>query len=221
MFEAQLALQPGSCESGVAHDGYGGDIQHLGGLFHAETTEESKLDYPSSARVYRRQGIERIVNGNQIASALPRDIRYFIQIDVGLVTTPLRGGSSTGGIEQDVPHDARRYGEKVCAMLPVHVRHVDEAQIGLMYQGSSLNGAARFLILHETSRQTAEFAVNARGELIESSRLASRPGAEKFRGFRCFDVSHGTQVARIIFRLLRAPQNNQTEMIASSRGFRL
>ena len=186
----QLEHKPGPRESPVAHDGIRGDFQYGGSLLHAEAAEEPKLDHLSLARIHHRERIQRVVERDQFASAPGRDVRNFVQIDARLISTPFRPGARPRCIQQNVPHDARRYGEEVGPVLPVHIRHIDQAYIGFVHQGCSLHGAARALILHEMAGNAPQFAINPRRELVQGGRFAIRPGAEKFRGFRCLGVSH-------------------------------
>src|SRR5208283_2441692 len=92
-----------------------------------------------------------------------------------------------GMVHQDSPHQLRRNGEKMGAILPLHALVVDQASVGFIHQRGCLEAVARALALHVAARQAAEFVVNDGGEFFQGAWVSSAPSAEQnayFTGLR-------------------------------------
>jgi hypothetical protein len=92
-------------------------------------------------------------------------------------TAPLGRRARPRSIQQNAPHDLGRHGEKVGAVLPVDVSHVDQAQVGFVNQGCGLEGAAGALVLHAVAGDAAELSVDPRRELVQGGCIPVRPSS--------------------------------------------
>src|SRR5262249_31002210 len=69
----QLAMQPGLCHALVAADGGDRGVQCLRGLFDAQPAEEAQFNHAALAFVNFGQGVERVIERQNLRAALWRE----------------------------------------------------------------------------------------------------------------------------------------------------
>jgi hypothetical protein len=62
-------------------------------------------------------------------------------------------------VDQDSPHDLSRDGEEVRPALPLDLAGAGESQVGLVYQGSRLQGVVGAFFCEKAFGGAAQFAV--------------------------------------------------------------
>jgi hypothetical protein len=71
------------------------------------------------------------------------------------LTAPLGRRPGPRVVEQNIAHDPRRDSEELRPMPQIDFGHIDQAHVGFVDQGRSLNGARGTFILHVMSREAA------------------------------------------------------------------
>src|SRR5262245_62394777 len=111
MSSAQFAVEPGFRRIPFTVDGATRNLERLGGLFHAQPSEEPQLDDLALARVEPLEGAERVVERDQITSALGSGVQRLDQ-------RYLRGAAAARDVNKDVAHYPRCDCEEMRAVLP-------------------------------------------------------------------------------------------------------
>ena len=97
------------------------------------------------------------------------------------IASSFGGAVHTGVVDQNPAHHASRYRKEMDAILPVNVAATDQPQIGLMHQGSTLQGLIARLAGETATRHLAKFVINQRNELLASIVLPLTPAREQLR----------------------------------------
>ena len=140
---AHLALQPGLRQPPVAHDGVGRDVQGGCRFLHAQPAEEAQLDDTALPLVELRQRFERVVERHEVLPRLLRDDERFVERDLHRVAATLLIAPCARVVDEDAPHDARRHGEEVRAIVPGNGFPVDQPDVRLVDEGRGLEAVAR------------------------------------------------------------------------------
>ena len=82
-------------------------------------------------------------------------------------------------VDQHAPHDLRRHGEEVGAVLPARVLPVDQPQVGFVDQRRRLQEVARPLSRHVARREAVQLLLDHRRQRVERGLVASAPGHEQ------------------------------------------
>src|SRR5262245_38195799 len=177
----ETAAQPGLGERPVPLDGGRGDVQDLGRILHAQSTEGAQLDDPSLLRVEHRKLRERVVESEELQAGSETGDETLVERDVGLRSPALPGVPVAGVVDEDSAHHPSRNAEEVRAVLPDDPLLVDEAQVGLVYEGRGLERVARPLRAKVGRRSPLEVGVEELHQLLDDATVALPPGEEKVR----------------------------------------
>jgi hypothetical protein len=86
-------------------------------------------------------------------------------------------------INENAPHELRRYREKVRAVFPIYAVLIDEPEINFMNQGSWLEAVVAALPQHVAGGQTMEFVVNEIEQPTFGGAVSLAPFEQKVRNF--------------------------------------
>ena len=95
-------------------------------------------------------------------------------------------------VHQNAPHELRRNPVELGAVLPASSLLINQAKIGLVNQGSGLQRVIRSLAPQVVSRQTSQFALDQRHELVEGRLVTTAPPGQKlsYATFRTHFINH-------------------------------
>ena len=82
------------------------------------------------------------------------------------------------GIHQNAPHEARGHREEVHAILPLDLLDFDQPEIRLVDERRGLKRMPDAFVAHVAPRDTAQFLMDERQQLIERGLLTSAPGLQ-------------------------------------------
>ena len=115
------------------------------------------------------------VQCHQVLGRLVADDQRLLEHHPDGISAALLVAPGARMVDQDVPHDPRRYGKKVSAVPPRDVLRIDEPQVRLIDQCRRLQAVARVLVPHVLSRDSMEFVVDERQQLLECARVSFTP----------------------------------------------
>src|SRR2546427_3529029 len=104
---AHLALQPGFGQPPVAVNRVGRNLQHFGGLFHTQSSEEAEFNDLALPQIDFAQSFEGIVQLDQVSAFFLRTHQRFVECDLGNAASALLVATRAGGIYQNSPHQLR------------------------------------------------------------------------------------------------------------------
>ena len=78
-------------------------------------------------------------------------------------------------VHEDVPHHASRHGEEMRAIVPGHLRRVDEPDIRLVDERRRLEAVPRALARHAAPRDLVQLPVDERNQSLEGGLVAFAP----------------------------------------------
>ena len=87
-------------------------------------------------------------------------------------------------VDKDVAHDAGGHCEEMCAVLPCDVLCVHPPQIRLVHKRGGLQTVPNALVTHVLPRDTMEFVVDERSQLLERLFVALPPFQQQSGNFR-------------------------------------
>src|SRR5581483_2440250 len=134
IFAFDETVEPGFRRPPFALHSDGRQFQHLCGFFNAQAAEEAQFDDFAFAWVEGRKAVERVIERHKLCgSLLAKDQclikRYLLSAGPALFVL-----IAARMIDEDVPHDLCGDGEKVCAVLPVGRRLINQSQVGFVDQ---------------------------------------------------------------------------------------
>ena len=129
--------------------------------------------------VHRRQGLERIVEGDEIVPRLVRHDQRVIKRHSDGPTTALLVTLRPRDVHEDAPHQPRGHREEVGPVLPVDVLDVDQPEVGLVHQRRGLQAVPAALARQAAPRDPAQFIVYERNQLVEGGLIAFPPCEEQ------------------------------------------
>jgi hypothetical protein len=83
------------------------------------------------------------------------------------------------GFHENTSHHTCRHRQEMGAVLPLHLLHVDEPEIGLVDQGGGLQRVTTSFEAHVTARDTVRLVVDERNQLVERRLVAAAPCKEQ------------------------------------------
>jgi len=89
---------------------------------------------------------------------------------------------ATRMLDQDAPHQLRRNGEKMSAIVPLHSLVIHQPYVGFIHEGCGLQAVAVAFASHVTARQAPEFVIDNGRELVEGTLVSIAPGAKQSAG---------------------------------------
>jgi hypothetical protein len=75
-------------------------------------------------------------------------------------------------VDEDAAHHLRGDAEEVCAVLPLHLRLVDEPHVGFVDERRGLQGVADALLAQVARRQPPQLAVDDGQQVIQNAAVA-------------------------------------------------
>ena len=81
-------------------------------------------------------------------------------------------------------------GKKVHPVLPVHLPHIDQANIRLVYESRWLEGMVAPFAQHAAARNQSQFSINDWHQTIECFAITARPGTQQVRNIRRTGFRH-------------------------------
>ena len=99
----------------------------------------------------------------------------------GATSSTLVGPTRPRQVDEDPSHDTGRGPEEVSPTLPLRLSLIDESDVGLVHEGRCLQRMTCRFTTHVRSRQTSEFVVEERYELVERFSPAVAGGDEQLR----------------------------------------
>ncbi len=113
------------------------------------------------------------VEGNQIVAERVNKDQVIIQLNSVLSAALFKPPLAPSVLHQNATHGSRSSREEVTLSIPFTVAvGTDQAQVGLVNQGSRLNGLSWRLTLEFLGRQGAKFLVDDRQEFVGSLAIA-------------------------------------------------
>ena len=120
-------MKPGFGKTPVTFDGCGSDTQNVCCFFNGETAEVAQLNHARFLWIERCQGLERVVQRNQLRASFDRSIDVFIQGEFLKILATFFRIVLARMIHQQATHYLCSNPEKMSAVLPVHPRLIDES----------------------------------------------------------------------------------------------
>src|SRR5215203_2164105 len=111
-----FSMKPGFGESPVTFNGCGSDTQNVCCFFDGETAEVAQLNHTRFLFVERGQGLERVIQSDQLGTSLNRAIDVFIQREFLKILAALFRIVLARMIHQQASHYLCSHPEKVCAI---------------------------------------------------------------------------------------------------------
>src|SRR5918993_2740058 len=147
-----LPEEPRLRHAPLALDGGGADAQDFRRLLDREAAEEAQLDDARLLRVERVEAFERLVERDQVRGALARHVDVLVEREFLEFAAALFGLLLARVIDEDAAHHLRRDAEEVRPVLPLHLRLIDEPQVGFVDERGRLQGVALSLAAQVAGR---------------------------------------------------------------------
>ena len=142
---------------------------------HAEPAEAAQLDDAALAFVDLRKGIKRVAQRDNISCNRTHHRQILTELDFRVTATAFLIFTTPTVIDQDPPHDSRRDGEEVGAILPLHLVDADETHVCFVDQGSGLQGVIGALPMHIPARDTPQFDLDKLDNAVERLAITLLP----------------------------------------------
>src|SRR6266545_269591 len=188
---AKFFQQPGT---GIGPDLIGlarRDAEETRGLGVAEPREVTELDEFGSVGVGQGQFVEGLVQRRQQLQSFRRIQSVFVEFQPDAAAAVLQAPLPPSRLDEDTAHGLGRGREEVPAAVPVlGLLHVNQTQVGLVDEGSGLQGLAGRLLGEFRRRQSPQFLVDQGEELLGGVGVALFDGRQDVGKF-----AHGWQAA--------------------------
>jgi hypothetical protein len=192
----KFAAEPGAGGEPVALDGGGGHLQNFGGFLDAEAGEVAQFHKPALARVDGGEGIQGIVEGDQIQILVLADCHGVIERDAGSVIAPFVGAARAGVIDKNAANHLSGDTVEMGTVLPGNFLLTDHAEPGFVDQSGALQSMAGPFAAKVRAGEAAQFFVDERRHFIESLRVAASPfdkqAGDVFPGCGHIRIFHGS-----------------------------
>ena len=158
----------------------GDTLQDFGGLFDAQPAEEAHLHHLRFARVpCSRQRGQRVVEGHEVTRSDRRRRRRRHRARHAATSAPRLSVVAPRVLHEDTAHGLRRDGKEVGAILPLHARVVDQAQVRFVDEGRGLEAVPGALAPHVAAGEAVELGVHDGGQLGEGALVPFGPRAQQ------------------------------------------
>src|SRR5438445_6999457 len=131
-----FAVKPGPGGAPVAHHSDRRHLEHFRGFLHAQTTKEAQLNHVGLSRIDAGKSLYGIVDDHQVVRSSANH-RCVFQSNV-LDAAPTFQIVAPCVVNQNPPHQLRRNGKKVGAILPAHALVIHQPQVSFVDQGGGL-----------------------------------------------------------------------------------
>jgi len=125
--------------------------------------------------LFRSSNAASIVKRDQIGARFTRYVQGFVERHLDGITAAFELCAHPGDINQDAPHQLRRHGEEVRAVLPPNPARIDQSQICFVDERRRLERVAGTFSGHVAMRQPMQLAVNQRHQSIQRLLIALIP----------------------------------------------
>ena len=143
-----------------ARNGFLGDFQHFGRIFHAEAAEEPQLDHPAPARIDLGERCERPIQSLHLNATGYGAYEYPVQRDLHLSPASLGVAPFARAIHQNPPDHRRTQGKEMEAIPAVDSPCLDQPEVGLMRYAAGLQDVPRRLAAQLPPGDSAEIVIN-------------------------------------------------------------
>jgi len=168
-------------------------MQRFGGFFQAQSPEEPQLDHLALSLVVFREFLQRIVEGNQVATRIVGDRQVVNQCHPHRAAAALLRAFGAREVDEDPPHQTRGHGEEMRPVLPADASAFDEAQIDFVDERGRLEAVPGVLSRHLATSDPMQLVVDDRDQPVECRVIALSPCDEESR-----DVRRGCRDAGIL-----------------------
>jgi hypothetical protein len=155
--------------------GLGGDIQNLGDLRRVEPAEKFQLHDLALAWVRLREGLQRVVQSEEIGGALRLKVLRLLEVDLLELAAALERVMRSRVLDQNLPHEARGDAAEVRPAFPAHLRLVHELQVSFVHQRRRLQRVVRPFASEVAAREAPQLGVNDRHEPLGRGLVAIAP----------------------------------------------
>ena len=181
MIAAHFGLQPGFGQPPIPHHRINRHRQDCRGFLPAQPAKEPEFDDAALALVELRECLQRVIERDKVLTGL-------VGHDKCLVESHARGAAAAfvrapraGVVDEDAPHDPRRHGQEMRAVVPLDRFSVNQADIGLVDERGRLETVTHALSGHAAARDLVELLVDERDQSLAGV-VVSLPPFEKERG---------------------------------------
>jgi hypothetical protein len=157
----QVAKEGDAGERPVALDGAGRDLEYLSDLLDGETAEVAEFDDPSLARIGGGEVGEGLIDGGDFVEAVGGDSEVVLHLHPMEAAGAALGVMLAGVVDEDLAHDMSSESDEVGAAVPVNVL-AGEAEVGLVDEGSGLEGVVGALAPHISLGEAMQLRVDER-----------------------------------------------------------
>jgi len=169
-----LSSEPGLGNVPIAFGGGTGDTEDFGGFFSGQTAEEAEFDEAALLLVDLGEGLEGIIEGDDVGVAELGKGLDGIKLDAA-VGTALCGAAGTGVVDEDLAHQPSGDTDKVGTIFGLERTLVAKAQVGFVDESGGLQGMAGTFTLEIVVGHGAEFGVHERDESLQGVLVAGSP----------------------------------------------
>src|SRR6266542_5813735 len=127
---------------------------------------------------------ERFMQLGDAVQVLVRDPKRLVQFQRRIAAATLCRNSGAGTVDEQIPHDLRCKGEKMCAIRQVEAGSVNQSDVRLMNQAGRVQRVLRWRATQPLVRQLAQAFVDQGDELISGAFLSRAPTLQETRDFR-------------------------------------
>ena len=86
-------------------------------------------------------------------------------------------------VDENPAHDAGAHREEMCAIGPIQISTVDQAQIRLVHECGRLQSVTGALVPHVAARHAVQLVVDERREAIKGRRISAPPRLQQTGDF--------------------------------------
>src|SRR6266566_9160514 len=127
-------------------------------------------------------------------------------------------------VNHDAPHQLRGCRDKVAPALPDRLRIIDEPQVGFVENGGGLQGVAGAFPAHVMVRESVQFGLHQREQLLQRSLVSAAPVVEQLgdllsRGWR--RRHRGCSTPQILTRINRFLQHSRGPSKKTAHSWRV
>jgi hypothetical protein len=156
----KLALEPRLPQPQIPPDGFHGNIEQPGTLLRRQTAEEAHFNHSRFPRILRIQLPHRAFEIQKDFRMRVTHFRDGFKPNLRLSAAALSGIACPRMVHQNLPHDLRRYSEKMAAVAVFGLTLTNQPHVGFVHKCSGLKGMVRALPPQVTVRQAAKFRIS-------------------------------------------------------------
>jgi Tfp pilus assembly protein PilN len=164
-----LLEEPGAGKSPGAVGGAPGDAQKIGCLLLGQAGEETQLDQFGSLGIVLREVGQGLIECEEIVRGQRFGELDLLDVNALPSATAFLSVLATRVFDEDTPHGLGGGGEEMLLTFPFPVWGVHQPQPGFVDQGSGLQSLSRGFVGKLVSRQSAQFVVQQRQQLLSGA----------------------------------------------------